>query len=224
MAGLLSQLKSAGRFASAEWTGFGHMNNTKTLSRSPTAPHVIMATSPPVSPSILTEKTTRISSWLEQLPPTPPADEEHRLLKRKRASSEPTAVHQLTAISAHRDVSPSKRRRRNTDDLLPGQSALAVGLNARPLTLGNSNTFSPPGSCVGASTPQRGNSPSRETIAALRVASPPITTEPLDGVEPEPPARVIAVVARLEDGLDQGWIPSWLEVRISVQPSTAKAG
>lgn len=98
--------------------------------------------------------------------------------------------------------------------MLPGQSASAVGWNARPLTLGNSNTFSPPSSRVGASTPRRGNSPSRETIAALRVASPPITTEPLDGVEPEPPARVMAVVARLEDGLDEGWIPGWLEKAI----------
>lgn len=84
---------------------------------------------------------------------------------------------------------------------------------------GSSTTFSPRGSRVGASTPRRSNSPSRETIAALRVASPPITTEPLDGVESEPPARVMAVVARLENGLDQGWIPGWLEVRISVYPS-----
>lgn len=105
-------------------------------------------------------------------------------------------------MSVYCDVSPSKRQRRNIDDLLPGQSASAIGLNARPLTLGNSNTFSPPGSRVGALTLRRGNSLSREIIAALRVVLPPITTEPLDGVEPEPPARVMAVVARLEDGLD----------------------
>ena len=153
-----------------------------------------MATSPRVSPSILTEKTTRVSSWLERLPATPPADKEH----------------QLTTTSAHHDVSPSKRQWRNTDDVLPGQSASAVGSNARMLTLGNSNTFSR----VGASTPRRENGLSRETIAALRGASPPITTELLDGVELEPPARVMAVVARLEDGLDQGWIPGWLEVRM----------
>ncbi|XTI90152.1 hypothetical protein V2W45_1470205 [Cenococcum geophilum] len=137
-----------------------------------------MATLPPVLPFILTEKTTQISSWLKQLLLTPPVDEEHRLLKCKRASLEPIA-----------------RQRRNIDDLLPGQSASAIGLNARPLTLGNSNTFSPPGSRVGALTLRRGNSLSREIIAALRVVLPPITTEPLDGVEPEPPARVMAVPA-----------------------------
>jgi len=174
-----------------------------------------MATSPPMSPSILTENTTRISSWLEQLPPTPPADEHHRPLKRKRAGSEPVAVHQLKAMSAHRDASPSKRQRRDSDDLLPGESISTVGLTARPLTLDGSNTFSPQSSRVSASTPRRG-SPSRRTIAALRVASPPITTKPLDGVQSEPPARVMAVVARLEYGLDQGWIPGWLEVRIAV--------
>lgn len=116
-------------------------------------------------------------------------------------------------MSTHRGVSPSKRQRRDSDDLRPEQSVSAVGSNARPLILGSSTTFSPPGSRVGASTPRRSNSPSRETIAALRVAIPSITTEPLDGVESEPPAQVMAVVARLENGLDQGWIPGWLEVR-----------
>ena len=58
---------------------------------------------------------------------------------------------------------------------------------------------------------------------ALKVTSPLITIELLDGVEPEPSTWVIAVVTQLKDGLDQGWIPSWLKVRISMQPSTAKA-
>ncbi|CAG5152963.1 uncharacterized protein ALTATR162_LOCUS2981 [Alternaria atra] len=172
-----------------------------------------MATSPPTSFSTINDKIMQISSWLEELPPTPPADEERGLLKRKRATPEPTSVHQFTTMSAHRSVSPSKRQRRDSDDLRPEQSVSAVGSNARPLILGSSTTFSPPGSRVGASTPRRSNSPSRETIAALRVASPPITTEPLDGVESEPPARVMAVVARLENGLDQGWIPGPLEVQ-----------
>jgi len=192
----------------------------------PTAAHVIMATSPPTSFPTINDKTTQISSWLEELPPTPPADEERGLLKRKRATSEPTSVHQFTAMSAHRSVSPSKRQRRDSDDLRPEQSVSAVWSNARPLILGSSTTFSPPGSRVGASTPRRSNSLSRETIAALRVASPLITTELLDGVESEPPARVMAVVARLENGLDQGWIPGWLEVRINAYPPniTTKSG
>lgn len=170
-----------------------------------------MAMSPPTSFSTINDKSTQISSWLEELPPTPPADEERGLLKRKRAISEPTSVHQFTTMSTHRDVSPSKRQQRDSDDLRPEQSVSVVDSNARPLILGSSTTFSPPGSRVGASTPRRSNSPSRETIAALRVASPSITTEPLDGVESEPPAQVMAVVARLENGLDQGWIPGWLE-------------
>ena len=158
------------------------------------------------------DKTTQISSWLAELPPTPPADEERWPPPRKRAAPEPPCVYQPTAMSINRNVSPSKRRRRDTDDLLPEESASAVGSNTRPLILGSSTTFSPPGSRVGALIPRRSNSPSRETIAALRVASPPITTEPLDGVESEPPARVMAVVAQLENGLDHGWVPGWLEV------------
>jgi hypothetical protein len=191
----------------------------------PTAAHVIMVTSPPASFPI-DEKTTQISSWLEQVPPTPAEDEERWLLKRKRATSEPTSVHQFSFMSAHRSVSPSKRQRRDSDDLRPEQSASAVGSNARPLILGSSTTFSPPDTRVSASTSRRSNSPSRETIAGLRVAFPPITTEPLDGVESEPPARVMAVVARLENGLDQGWIPGWLEVRINAYPPniTTKSG
>lgn len=148
-----------------------------TTPTTPTTAHVIMATSPPTSFSTINDRATQISSWLEELPPTPPADEERGLLKRKRATSEPTSVHQFTAMSTHRSVSPSKRQRRDSDDLRPEQSVSAVGSNARPLILGSSTTFSPPGSRVGASTPRRSNSPSRETIAALRVALPPITTE-----------------------------------------------
>lgn len=177
-----------------------------------------MGTLPSSSFSAANEKTAQISSWLEKLPPTPPADEERWLLKRKRATLEP-CIYQTTTMSAHRSVSPNKRQRRDSDDLYSEQSASVVGTNVRPLILGSSTTFSPRGSRVGASTPRRSNSPPRETIAALRVASPPITTEPLDGVESEPPARVMAVVARLENGLDQGWIPGWLEVRINVYPS-----
>jgi hypothetical protein len=176
--------------------------------------------------SNVNEKTTQISSWLEELPPTPPADVEHWPPTRKRAAAEPPCVYQRTAMYINRGVSPSKRQRRDTDDLLPEQSASAVGSDACPLILGSSTTFSPPGSRVGALTPRRTKSPSRETIAALRVASPPITTEPLDGVESKPPARVMAVVAQLENGLDHGWVPGWLEVCTSVQLSnfTSKYG
>ncbi|KAF2028946.1 hypothetical protein EK21DRAFT_90162 [Setomelanomma holmii] len=168
-----------------------------------------MAASP--SPA-LAEKGTLISSWLEDLPPTPPADEDFRSFKRKRDSPERVAVHQLAAMSAHRNSSPGKRQRRHTEDLLPEQSASADGSTNHPLAFGNSNIFSLPSSSrAGASTPRRSTSPSRETIAALRVASPPIITEPLDGIKSEPPARVMAVIARLEAGLDEGWIPGWLE-------------
>ncbi len=83
----------------ADRTFDSDFRNTKIPPRpsiAPTAPHIIMATSLPASLSIPTEKTTRISSWLGYLLPTPPADGEHRLLKRRRASSEPTAAHQLT--------------------------------------------------------------------------------------------------------------------------------
>ena len=172
------------------------------------------------------DEITKISSWLEQLPPAPPADEERWPPTRKRVAPEPRYVNQPTAMSIHHGVSPSKRQRRDTDDLLPEQSASAVGSNARLLILGSTSTFSPPSSRVGASTPRRSNSSSRETIAALRVASPPITTEPLDGVESDPPARVMAVVAQLENGLDHGWVPGWLEVCTSVLLSrfTAKSG
>lgn len=185
-----------------------------------------MAMSPPTSFSTINDKTTQISSWLEKLPPDPLADEERGLLKHKRAISEPTSIHQLTTISTHQSGSPSKRQRRDSEDLRPEQSVSAVGSNTRPLILGSSTPFSSPGSRVGVSTPRRSDSPSREAIAALRVASPPITTEPMDGVESAPPAQVMAVVARLENGLDQGWIPGWLEVRSSAYPPyiTAQSG
>jgi hypothetical protein len=175
-----------------------------------------MAGSP--SPA-LTEKDVLVSSWLQKLPPTPPADEDVRSLKRKRKRASPRreTVHQLRAMSAYRSSSPGKRQRPNTEDVLPEQSVSTVGSINHALAFSNPNIFSLPSSSrAGASTPRRSTSPSRETIAALRVASPPIITEPLDGIKSEPPARVMAVIERLEAGLDDGWIPGWLEVRSSI--------
>ncbi|KAF1992672.1 hypothetical protein P154DRAFT_583634 [Amniculicola lignicola CBS 123094] len=51
-----------------------------------------MATSPPISPSLLAAKTSRTASWVGQRPPLPPADahlEHVQPSKRKRASSSP---------------------------------------------------------------------------------------------------------------------------------------
>lgn len=148
--------------------------------------------------------SSQISSWLEELSVTPPRDEEGWLLK--RATSESTDVRPLTAMSTYRSVSPSKRQRRDSDDLQPEQSTSAVR-NARPLIMGSSSTFSPPTSRGGTSTPRRSNCPSHKTIVALKAALPPITMQLLNGAEPEPPARVLAVIARFEKGLDHGWIP-----------------
>jgi hypothetical protein len=72
----------------------------------------------------------------------------------------------------------------------------------RPFTLGNSNAFSPPGSRADKLTRRRGNSPLHEKVATLGVASALITMKPLDGVELESRTWMMAVVARLEDGLD----------------------
>jgi len=128
-------------------------------------------------------------------------------------------------MATRRDASPGKRQRLD-EDVFPGQSVSAAG-SSHPLDLGQYNTFSPPGSQVGsrvsagATTPRRGTSPSRDTIATLKDASPPITTEPYDGAELPPDRvirdRVMAVMERLEPGQVEGWIPECLKVRTGVQ-------
>jgi hypothetical protein len=132
-------------------------------------PRPNMAASP--SPA-LTEKDALLSSWLRKLLPIPPADEDFRSLKRKRESLGREVVHQLPAMSAYRSSSPGKRQRQNSEDLLPEQSASTVGSTNHALAFNNPIFSLPSSSRAGASTPRRSTSPSRETIAALRVAFP----------------------------------------------------
>jgi hypothetical protein len=173
-----------------------------------------MATSPPLSPSFLAEKSSLIASWITGLPRSPPVDtnlEHIRPPKRKHASM------------ARRERSPEKRRR--VDDVTPGQSASFTS-SSHPLDLGQHNTFSPSSSHVGsrrsragtgASSPRRGISPLRETIATLKDASPPIQTEPYDGAQlPANEAirvKVMATMEQLEPGQVDGWVPQCLKVR-----------
>lgn len=186
------------------------------------APPFFMAASPPRYAFLHPAKSSYINSWIAELPPLPPAHthpEHVRLLKRKRANSAPMAT-------ARREPSPEKRRRVD-DDVMPGQSASATD-SSHPLDLGRHNTFSPPGSQIGsrrgsrastgASSPRRGISPLRETIATLKDALPPILTEPYDGAQL--PANesirdmVMDVMERLGPGQVDGWVPRCLKVRV----------
>jgi hypothetical protein len=123
-------------------------------------------------------------------------------------------------MATPRDNSPGKRQRLD-EDLLPGGCSVSVAESVHPLDLSQNNTFSPPGSQVGsrvgtgATTPRRGTSPSRETIATLKDASPPVITEPYDGAElpPESRIKVMAVMERLEPGQIEGWVPESFKVR-----------
>lgn len=86
--------------------------------------------------------------------PNASGSDQRWLLKRRRATLKPTTVHPLSTTSARRSGSPSKRQRRNLDDLQLKQSGLAVGLNAHPLILASAATFNPPSSRAGTSTPR----------------------------------------------------------------------
>jgi hypothetical protein len=108
---------------------------------------------------------------------------------------------------------------------MPGQSASVTG-SSDPLDLGQQNTFSPLGSHVGsrrssragtgASSPRRGISPLRETVATLQDASPPILTQPYDGAQlPANEAikdKVMATMERLGPGQVDGWVPRYFKV------------
>jgi hypothetical protein len=73
-------------------------------------------------------------------------------------------------------------------------------------------TFSSPDSRqAGTKSIRRANSLSRDNIVGLASASPPTITEPSSGLKVPPPRRVRNVMARLEDGLDRGWIPGELQ-------------
>lgn len=185
--------------------------------RQPPDTPTIMATTPPLSPSIAAAKTSRVEGWIRQLSKpasartndlSPPSTPENRpSLKRKRVTSAP-----VTYTMSTRTTSP-KRPRCDTDtEVLPTHSVSAAGAasNASALLLNERNTFSPPSSQAGTRSPRRANSPSRDNIAVLASASPPTITEPSSGLKTPPPRRVRDVMERLEDGLDSGWIPGWL--------------
>ncbi|KAF2240216.1 hypothetical protein BU26DRAFT_573006 [Trematosphaeria pertusa] len=128
-------------------------------------------------------------------------------------------------MAGRRQPSPEKRQRVE-EGIMPGESASIF--SGHPLDLGQHNTFSPLGSHVGsrwgsrpgtgASSPRRGISPSRETIATLKDALPPIQTEPFDGAQlPVNRAirdKVMAAMERLEPGRVDGWVPRCLQEAI----------
>ncbi|KAH8689736.1 hypothetical protein GQ44DRAFT_241180 [Phaeosphaeriaceae sp. PMI808] len=162
-----------------------------------------MATAPPSFPSAVTKKAARIASWIAQLPPSLPAEEDNCPLNRKHASSEPS-------MATYR-VPPAKRQRRDDDDVVfPEQSVSAAG---------GYNTSNPPSSQVDsrASSPassSRRTTGLRKEIVMLKKASPPIITGPCEGAE-LPPDRVTAVMGRLEPGKVVGWIPESLKEPIT---------
>jgi hypothetical protein len=136
----------------------------------------------PPSSSLTATQSSYITAWIAVRPSSPAAHahlEHTGPLKRKRASS----AHMATQ---RRDPSPGMRQRVGDD--MPGQCASVPG-SSHPLDLGQHNTFSLPGRQVGSrrcsrastgtSSPRRGNSPSRETIAMLKDARPSILTEPV---------------------------------------------
>lgn len=179
-----------------------------------------MATPPHSQPSPITEANLRVESWITQLPPSPPANpfpaeaslaESSSALptsKRKRTLSDP-------AMSTSRDKSPEKRQRLD-DSVHPSQSVSVVSSSTYPLSLSRHNTFSPVGSRTGASTARRSNSPSRETIATLKDAVPPIITEQYNGAKLPPGIKdaVKTVMRRLgPKQVVEGYIPHGLKVR-----------
>ncbi|KAL5371450.1 hypothetical protein PMIN06_012891 [Paraphaeosphaeria minitans] len=181
-----------------------------------------MAASPPRYPFPHPAKSSYITSWIAGLVPSPPGHthpEHVRPLKRRRANSAPMGT-------ARRAPSPEKRRRVD-DDVMRGQSP-SVTDSSHPLDLGRHNTFSPLDSQIGsrrgsrastnASSPRRGISPLRETIATLKDAMPPILTEPYDGAQlPVNEAirdMVMDVMERLGPGQLDGWVPRCLKEEI----------
>jgi hypothetical protein len=124
---------------------------------------------------------------------------------------------------------PSLKRQRVEEGIVPRDSRSTV-FSSHPLDLGQHNTFSPPGSYVesrgasragtGASSPRRGINPSRETIATLNDALPPIQTEPFDDAQlPADRAirdKVMATMEQLELGQVDGWVPRCLQVRAHI--------
>lgn len=165
------------------------------------ASFLVMAESPPPCPSLLSAKSSYITSWIAGLPLSPPADTHllhNRPLKRKRPNSAPVST-------TRRGLSLEKRRRVD-DDVMPGESASVADLS-HPLDLERHNTFSPPGSQVG----------SREAFATLKYASPPILTEsyagaqlPANGIIMD---KVMDAIERLCPGQIDGWVPRCLKVR-----------
>ncbi|KAF2679856.1 hypothetical protein K458DRAFT_407707 [Lentithecium fluviatile CBS 122367] len=109
-------------------------------------------------------------------------------------------------------TSPKRLRRDSDTEVLPTHSVSTArtALTASALVLNEQNTFSPPGSQASTRSPHRTNSPSRDNIAVLASESPPTITEPSSGLKAPPPRRVSEIMERLEEGLDRGWIPSWL--------------
>ncbi|KAF2003187.1 hypothetical protein P154DRAFT_520149 [Amniculicola lignicola CBS 123094] len=173
-----------------------------------------MATPPNSQPSSITETNLRVESWITQLPPSltsnllpakaalAESSQAFPTSTRKRALSDPT-------MSMSRDNSPEKRQRLD-DSVYPSQSVSTAGSSTHPLSLSRHNTFSPVNSRTGASTPRRSNSPSRETIATLKDAVPPIITEQYNGARLPPGIRdtVKTVMRRLgPKQVVEGYIP-----------------
>jgi hypothetical protein len=161
-----------------------------------------MATPPPLPPTISAVNLSRISSWIDKLPPSP------RPQKRKRANSAPM-------VTTSRDSSPGKRQRRG-DDVTFEQSVSDTG-SSHPLSLSQHTTFPPPGSRTSSRGGSRTSSPLRETVSTLKAASPPILTEPYNGAQLSAcqaiSAKVMSTMDRLEPGQVDGWVPFCLKVR-----------
>jgi hypothetical protein len=167
----------------------------------PDAP-IITAATPPMAPFSAAANTSSVEEWIQKL--SPPLALENRPLKRKRA---PSAFCSMST----RNTSRTRPGRDNDIEFLPSHSVSIAASSV--LALNERNTFSPPSSQ--ASTTRRANSPSRDNITVLASASPPTITEPSSGLKTRPPQRLTEVIARLEAGLDRGWIPGRLRDTIT---------
>ncbi|KAF1996698.1 hypothetical protein P154DRAFT_579633 [Amniculicola lignicola CBS 123094] len=129
-------------------------------------------------------------------------------------------------MSESRDSSPKRQRLEDdahSSEVLPTDSVSAPSSIPRnPLELTTYTTFSSHTarshvarshhSQSSSSSPRR-TSPTRETIASLASAHPPIKTEIISGARAVP-ARVSALCFRISEELENGWIPASLKESI----------
>ncbi|KAL5114018.1 hypothetical protein ACEQ8H_008123 [Pleosporales sp. CAS-2024a] len=158
---------------------------------------------PPSSSSL--SSLDRVQAWLQNTPPASPASPTQR------------SPNQNGDIDMQRNLSP-KRKRINTDDVLPTQSASQVG-STSVLHLSDRTTLTATQGSMRSSSA----SPTRK-VMDLRNATPSISLSRFNEVKQPPPANVSARINSLRshlgrrEGLETSYIPAGLREAIESDP------